>query len=168
MNRAVAPRGFDIVSIGHGSRTLEEMLRILQARGITCVVDVRRFPTSRKFPHFAGAAMRRWLAEARVEYVQMGETLGGYRTGGYEAWMQTARFEAGLEALIERALQERQAGGLVAFMCSERLPWRCHRRFIARALARRGLSVLHVIDERRDWAPGGEDQGATPPEPRSG
>lgn len=161
------PARFDIASIGHGSRTREEMLRVIVARGITCVADVRRFPTSRKFPHFTAAAMRRWLAEARIDYVEMGETLGGYRTGGYEAWMRTPSFQAGLQALVERARRERAAGGLLAFMCSERLPWRCHRRFIARELTRQGFAVLHVIDERRAWVGGVREQGATPPAPRS-
>ena len=155
-----------VASVGHGSRTQEQMRELLLRAGVTCVVDVRRFPTSRKFPHFAAAAMRRWLAEAGVRYVPMGDTLGGYRPGGYEAWMRTTRFREGLMALVELARQEQASGGLAAFMCSERLPWRCHRRFIARALAEEGFGVVHLMDGGRVWP--AAPPPPTPPEARRG
>lgn len=142
-----------IASVGHGSRSQPEMAALLRSRGITCVVDVRRFPTSRLHPHFAAGAMREWLAQAGVTYIEMGESLGGFRTGGYEAWMTTPAFASGLARLEQLAREEQQRGGLLAFMCSERLPWLCHRRFIGRALVRRGWRVVHVIDERREWHP---------------
>lgn len=147
------------------------MAALLKSRGITCVVDVRRFPASRRHPHFAAAALRSWLEAAGIAYVEMGDTLGGFRTGGYEAWMNSPEFGAGLQRLEELAREALRQGGLVAFMCSERLPWRCHRRFIGRALAERGWQVVHIIDERRDWQPreaGNLFEGvATPPGPRS-
>ena len=151
-----------VASVGHGSRTQDEMRALLLQAGVTCVADVRRFPSSRKFPHFAADAMRRWLAEAGVRYVPMGDTLGGFRPGGYEAWMQTARFREGLMALAELARQEQARGGLTAFMCSERLPWRCHRRFIARALTEEGFDVVHLMDGGRIWRPA--PRPPTPPE----
>lgn len=165
---ATRPR---IASIGHGSRSQQEMAALLKSRGITCVVDVRRFPASRRHPHFAAGALRSWLGALGIAYVEMGQTLGGFRPGGYEAWMETADFGAGLERLEELARQALRQGGLVAFMCSERLPWQCHRRFIGRALAGRGWHVVHIIDERRDWHPreAGDlfEAAPTPSEPRS-
>lgn len=159
-------------SVGHGSRSREEMAALLKARGITCVADVRRFPSSRRHPHFAAAALRRWLGEDGIAYVELGETLGGFRTGGYEAWTRTPTFAQGLVRLEELARQALAEGGLVAFMCSERLPWRCHRRFIGRELQRRGWDVVHVIDARRDWRPREQadlfDEAPIPPAPRSG
>ncbi|HEY8487346.1 MAG TPA: DUF488 domain-containing protein [Limnochordales bacterium] len=142
-----------VASVGHGSRSLQAMRELLVHWGVTCVADVRRFPSSARFPHFAAAAMSRWLAEAGVRYVPMGESLGGFRPGGYEAWMKTARFQEGLAELARLARQEQERGGLVAFLCSERLPWRCHRRFIARALAEEGFEVVHLMDGGRVWRP---------------
>lgn len=161
-----------IASIGHGSRSQQEMTALLKSRGVTCVVDVRRFPASRRHPHFSAAALRSWLSAAGIGYVEMGDTLGGFRSGGYEAWTRTPEFGAGLERLEALALQAWRRGGLVAFMCSERLPWRCHRRFIGQALVRRGWQVMHIIDERRDWCPreAGDlfGEAPTPSEPRIG
>lgn len=161
-----------IASIGHGSRSREETRELLQGRGITLVVDVRRFPVSRRHPHFSAEALRAWLGEAGIGYVQMGDSLGGFRPGGYEAWTRTPRFQEGLRRLEHLAREEARRGGLAAFMCSERLPWRCHRRFIGQALAERGWQVAHVIDARRDWRPraGGQstDPAARPPAPSSG
>jgi uncharacterized protein (DUF488 family) len=76
----------------------------------------------------------------------MGETLGGYRTGGYEAYMATPLFRQGLDEA--EALLSQRCGVL---LCSERFPWRCHRRFIARALVARGWRIIHLIDRDRTW-----------------
>ncbi|MGH2375556.1 MAG: DUF488 family protein [bacterium] len=75
-------------------------------------------------------------------YRQSSDTLlGGFRKGGYETHMQTPLFQRGLDER-EGLIRERRG----AILCSESLPWRCHRRFIARALAARGWRVLHIID----------------------
>ncbi|MFQ6058428.1 MAG: DUF488 family protein, partial [Anaerolineae bacterium] len=74
--------------------------------------------------------------------------LGGYRSGGYEAYTESETFAEGL-----RRLEEVAATRQVAVACSERLPWKCHRRFIGRALVQRGWEVRHIIDIEREWVP---------------
>jgi uncharacterized protein (DUF488 family) len=135
----MAPR---IWTLGHGNRGLEEFLELLARNDIEILVDVRRFPTS-KWPHFRSERLRHALGARRVEYRHM-PGLGGFRTGGYLKHMDTEEFREALEDLIQIASKRR-----TAVMCAERLFFRCHRRFIADALADRGWEVLHIIDERR-------------------
>jgi len=108
-------------------------------------VDVRRFPTS-KFPHFKQETLSQSLGEERLGYYYLGKELGGYRKGGYEAYTQTYDYLRGLELLERMASRCR-----CAILCAERLPWRCHRRFIGRSLRERGWQVGHIIDEKRLW-----------------
>lgn len=139
-----------IYTVGHGARSPDEMKRILEAHGVKVIVDVRRFPKSTKFPHFNREAIEEWLSGAGIKYVWLGDKLGGYRKGGYEAYMDTPEFESGIEELECIARVEP-----VAVMCAERFPWRCHRRFIAAALQRRGWEITHIIDEAKTWTPSG-------------
>jgi uncharacterized protein (DUF488 family) len=134
-----------ILTMGTGNRTLEEFILLLRSYSIEMVIDVRSFPKS-KFPHFAGETLAQSLGEAGYGYSFLGKELGGYRTGGYEAYMQTYDFLRGMDLL------ERLAGRCrCAIICAERLPWQCHRRFIGRSLRERGWTVEHVIDEGRLW-----------------
>lgn len=155
-------RACRIVSVGHGSRSQQEMRSLLTGAGITVLVDVRRFPTSSRFPHFSAASLRGWLSDAGIRYVPMGEGLGGFRPGGYPAWMGTPTFRQALQELARLACLEQARGGLVAFMCSERWPWRCHRRYIAQALQALGLEVVHLLDGGRLWVPRRGGLPATP------
>lgn len=108
-------------------------------------VDVRSFPTS-KFAHFKRESMNPSLGEAGFGYSYLGKELGGYRQEGYEAYTQTLPYLVGLE-LLERMSSRCRS----AVLCAERLPWRCHRRFIGRSLQDRGWEVIHIIDEKRVW-----------------
>lgn len=138
-------------SLGHGARPPEAFYRVLEAWGIRRLVDVRRFPRSRRHPHFSRDALERDCAQHEIEYVWMGDLLGGFRTGGYEAHLATGEFARGIERLEALA-----RAGPTAFLCAERDPGRCHRRFIARELERRGWEVAHVIDETTTTATQGE------------
>ncbi|MDQ7849113.1 MAG: DUF488 domain-containing protein [Armatimonadota bacterium] len=138
-------------TLGTSTRSPQEFLDCCRAFGIVRIVDVRRFPTSRRFPHFVQPAFAAWLQAAGIAYVHLGESLGGFRVGGYEAYMASEHFRQGL-ARLEALLREAPA----AVVCSERLPWRCHRRFIARELEARGWAVIHIIDPRRTWVPAGQ------------
>jgi uncharacterized protein (DUF488 family) len=138
-----------IYTLGTSTHSSDEFLEILLARGIARVCDVRSFPGSRRYPQFSQGPFAASLQEAGIDYVWMGESLGGYRKGGYEAHMETPVFEQGLSEL------ERLASELATvFVCAEALPWRCHRRFIAKALEERGWEVVHLIDASRVWVPG--------------
>lgn len=142
-----------VYTLGTSDRTPEEFLSLLAGLGIEAVADVRRFPTSR-FPHFRQEALAPLLQRAGFDYVHLGEKLGGYRSTGYEAFVSTAEFQQGLSQLEELARVRR-----VVVLCAERLPWRCHRRFIGRELARHGFTLEHVIDEKRRWVPRGQSDG---------
>ncbi len=130
----------EIYTVGHSNLPLEGFLELLEAWGIEAVADVRRFPTSRKHPHFSRENLEPALRGAGIEYVFLGEELGGYRPGGYEAHMATPEFRQGLGKLEGLARAKR-----TAIMCAERDPRGCHRRFIAEALLKRGFRVIHIL-----------------------
>ena len=136
-----------IYSLGTSSREPEEFIRVLRTYGIEVVVDVRRFPTSR-YEHFRKEDLRALLELEGIDYVYMGRELGGYRDGGYETYMETEIFDRAL-SILEGIGKKR----VTALLCAERLPWRCHRRFIGSALRRRGWDVIHIVDEGRTWRP---------------
>lgn len=136
-----------IYSIGHSTRSMAQFLSLLDRFQIRIVADVRRFPTSQKYPHFERNFLQQALQEQGIEYVWLGESLGGFRTGGYESYMQTPAFAAGLSSLAALAQAD-----MTAFLCAEKLFFRCHRRFIADRLVISGWSVIHIIDIDRTLA----------------
>jgi len=146
-----------IYTIGHGNRTLEELIALLHRFGISRLVDVRAFPGSRRHPHFGRSELERSLPQAGIEYVWEGQALGGrrkpradsphvaLRNASFRAYadhMETIAFAEGVEGLRSQA-----AGESVAIMCAERLPWQCHRYMISDYLVAQGVEVRHVIDE---------------------
>jgi uncharacterized protein (DUF488 family) len=145
-------------TIGHSTRTLDEVIALLRAHGVSRVVDVRRFPRSRRHPHFDADALARDLPHAGIAYLHT-PGLGGFRraqphsinTGlrnrsfqGYADYMQTADFAHHLATLIAEA-----ADTPTAIMCAESTPWRCHRSLIADALTAQGVEVHHILGTRR-------------------
>jgi uncharacterized protein (DUF488 family) len=138
-----------IFTLGTSTRSMDEFIAIVKARQIARVCDVRSFPGSRRYPHFSKETFSASLREAGCEYEWLGERLGGYRKGGYERHVETAAFQ---EGLTELEMMASQAPSVV--VCAEALPWRCHRRYIAKALEERGWKVVHIIDVSRDWVPG--------------
>jgi len=134
-----------IFTLGTSTRTWEEFIHLLRVHQIEMVIDVRSFPTS-KFAHFKRQSMNPSLGEAGFGYSYLGKELGGYRQEGYEAYTQTLPYLVGME-LLERMSSRCRS----AILCAERLPWRCHRRFIGRSLQERGWEVIHIIDEKRVW-----------------
>jgi uncharacterized protein (DUF488 family) len=136
-----------IYSVGTSTRTIEEFMGILKAYEVEVAADVRSFPRSR-LPHFHGSELARFLAEEGIKYFHLGKELGGYRRGGYEAYIDTPPYHEGLKRLEELA-----RGRTTAFFCAERFPWLCHRRFIGASLSERGWKVSHVIEEGEVWHP---------------
>jgi uncharacterized protein (DUF488 family) len=142
-------------TIGHSTRDWPAFLAALQAHGIEAVADVRRFPASRKYPHFNLEAMARALEQAGIEYVHLPE-LGGRRPArrgspntawrntsfrGYADHMETPEYRAAEDKLIRLSEKKR-----TAMMCAEAVWWRCHRGLIADSLKSRGVEVLHISD----------------------
>ena len=145
-----------IFTVGHSNRPIEDFLSILKAHGISRILDVRRYPTSRKWPHFDAAALAESLRSAGVDYVGLPH-LGGRRRPrpdsphvawreesfrGYADFMDTPDFEAGLARVFELA---RSGSKRPALLCAEAVPWRCHRSLIADALVARGVEVMDAL-----------------------
>ena len=132
-----------IFTVGTSNRSLGEFVHLLRKNAIEMAIDVRSFPTS-QFPHFKREALSQSLGENGLGYLFLGKDLGGYRKGGYEAYMQTYDFLRGVELLERLATRCR-----CAILCAERLPRRCHRRFIARSLEERGWKIVDIVEEGR-------------------
>jgi uncharacterized protein (DUF488 family) len=140
-----------LYTIGHSSRSLDQLVALLAAHGIRHVVDVRRQPASRRHPHFHRRALTAGLAAAGVGYTWL-EALGGLRTpapasphsalddamAGYAEHMATAAFAAAIERLAGLAVAP------TAVMCAEADPASCHRRLLADWLVLHGWDVRHV------------------------
>ncbi len=152
-----------IWTIGHSTRSFEELVALLKENGIETLADVRAFPTSRAFPHFRRDNLERELPQAGLSYVWLGPELGGYRPKSdslgegspnrglrseafrrYADYMLGSRFEKGIRNLLELAARSR-----TAYMCAEKLYWRCHRLLISDYLVSRGVEVWHILDPGR-------------------
>jgi uncharacterized protein (DUF488 family) len=136
-----------IYTLGTSTRSEEVFIELLRHYRIETVLDVRSFPQSR-FEHFKGENLEKILEGQGFHYVYLGKELGGFRKGGYLAYTETAPYQEGI-AHLERVGRE----GITAFICAERFPWKCHRRFIASSLEERGWEVLHIIEKGRVWVP---------------
>jgi uncharacterized protein (DUF488 family) len=143
-----------IFTIGHSTRPVAELVRLLRAHGIRRVVDVRTIPRSRHNPQFNRERLSRTLRGARIHYRHM-PGLGGLRRPnpdsanagwrnasfrGYADYMQTASFADNLERLIKLAGREP-----TVLMCAEAVPWRCHRSLIADALVAHGIEAREIV-----------------------
>ena len=145
-----------VFTIGHGTRPIDEFVDCLAGPGVRTVVDIRRFPTSRRHPQFNGAQLAPALAANGIAYRHV-EALGGRRSGepdedrfacitvgafrSYAARMTTAEWQAALDD----ALAEPEP----CLMCAETPWWRCHRRLVSELLAARGHEVLHLLERGR-------------------
>jgi uncharacterized protein (DUF488 family) len=143
-----------VYTVGHSTRTLDELVAMLRAHDVSAVADVRRFAGSRRLPQFNAEHLAAELPPLELDYLPF-PLLGGRRKAGpgtenagwrnasfraYADYMQTPPFLEGLGRLIAEA--ERRP---VAIMCAEAVPWRCHRSLIADALLVRGWAVLDVM-----------------------
>lgn len=144
-----------IYTVGHSTLSAADFLALLDSHRVQCLTDVRRFPASRRHPHFAREPLAATLSAAGITYVHEPD-LGGYRgtpevdspntawqSPGFRAYadhMDSAEFRAALERLIERAGRE-----TTTMMCAEAVPWRCHRQLISDALVARGFEVVHIL-----------------------
>jgi uncharacterized protein (DUF488 family) len=139
-------------TIGHGTRTLEELVATLQEAGVETLVDVRRYPGSRRNPQFSQTMLAAGLPSADIAY-RHAPDLGGRRSGvpgegrfaclrvaafrSYAAWMSSQEWQRAIAVALGLANP--------CFMCAETLPWRCHRRLIADLLAARDIEVVHLL-----------------------
>ena len=141
-----------VFTIGHGTRPAEQLVTCLREAKVKTLVDVRRFPGSRRNPQFGQAALAETLREAGIAY-RHAEELGGRRTGepgeARFGCIRVAAFRSyaarmGIDEW-QRALAAALAEPAPCFMCAETLWTRCHRRLIAELLVARGHQVTHLI-----------------------
>ena len=146
--------GKEILTVGHSNHEEGAFVELLRGAGVELIADVRRYPGSRRQPHFERTALAAVLLQAGIGYRWLGESLGGRRKPlpdspngawesdqfrGYADHMASEQFAAGLAELERLARKQR-----VAIMCAEACWVRCHRRLIADALTARGWRVLHL------------------------
>lgn len=143
-------------TIGHSTRSIEDFIELLNAHDVELLVDVRRWPASKRFPHFRQEPLATHLEEHGIMYIWR-EDLGGFRkpspdslnkawkTGAFRAYadfMLTTEFET-IMAEMETVAGKARA----TIMCAEAVPWRCHRQLLADAFLVRGWIVRHILDD---------------------
>jgi uncharacterized protein (DUF488 family) len=143
-----------LYTIGHSTRTIEELIATLKAHEIQTLVDIRAFPMSRRLPQFNRESLEQSLPAAGIRYVWM-KSLGGYRKKtledspnialrnqsfrNYADYMLTPEFEEAMSQLVALGEQSR-----TAYMCAERVYFQCHRMLVSDWLVAHGHEVLHI------------------------
>jgi len=146
-----------LYTIGHSTRTLDDLLSALKAHDIQTLVDIRAFPVSRRLPHFNRESLEHSLEQNKIRYVWM-KGLGGYRKKtlddspnpalrnqsfrNYADYMLTDEFHEAITRLLALASESR-----TAYMCAERLYFHCHRMLVSDWLVAHGHEVLHIDAE---------------------
>jgi len=147
-------KSFEIFSIGHGTKSIDEFISLLKKYEVQWVVDVRTIPRSRHNPQFNQEILPESLKKTGIGYIHI-KGLGGLRHSkkdsvntawrkasfrGYADYMQTDEFKENLVKLIDIAKKKQ-----IVLMCAESVPWRCHRSLIADALLVRGIHTEDII-----------------------
>jgi uncharacterized protein (DUF488 family) len=142
-------------TIGHSTRAIGAIIELLKAHQIGLVLDVRRWPASRRLPHFNRESLQAALRREGVGYLWRGD-LGGFRkpapdspnrawrVGAFRAYadfMLSSEFQTIMHEVEELAATRR-----IALMCAEAVPWRCHRQLLADAFLARDWTVRHIMD----------------------
>lgn len=146
-----------LYTIGHSTRTLEELIAALKAHQVATLVDIRAFPMSRRLPHFNREALEKSLPAAGIRYLWV-KALGGYRKKSlqespnialrnqsfrnYADYMLTPEFENAMQDLLALAEHSR-----TAYMCAERVYFHCHRMLVSDWLVGHGHEVMHIDAE---------------------
>jgi uncharacterized protein (DUF488 family) len=161
--RGGSEKSLRLFTVGHSNRSFEDFLSLLREFGIQVVVDIRRYPGSRKFPHFNRAVLCNLLKAEDIEYLWL-EALGGRRHTGtndkspnaglkspgfrnYADHMTTDGFREAVRELVSVAVKLP-----TAVMCAEKLYWKCHRRLLSDHLVAQGVEVVHIVESGRIFA----------------
>ncbi|HLW14487.1 MAG TPA: DUF488 domain-containing protein [Flavobacteriaceae bacterium] len=149
-------KSFTLFTIGHSTRDIKSFIELLLQNKIAVLVDVRRFPVSKKFPHFNKERLAQSLKDRKIEYLHC-EALGGRRKPrensnnliwrnksfqAYADYMETEDFKIAIAKLTSIAEHK-----TTAIMCSEAVWWRCHRALISDYLKVKGWTVIHIISK---------------------
>jgi uncharacterized protein (DUF488 family) len=145
-----------IYTIGHSNHSPEVLLKLLTDAKIEVLVDVRSHPGSQWVLHANSRALKRILRSAGIQYLYMGDMLGGHPTDpdcydpqtgkpNYEVMQNKESFQQGLSMLMEGLKKYR-----ICVMCAEEDPSLCHRNLlVGEGLRRRGVQVLHIRGDGR-------------------
>jgi uncharacterized protein (DUF488 family) len=150
-----------LYSIGHGNRSIETFMDLIQEFRINHLADVRSFPSSRRNPHFDRKNLELMLNKSAISYTWFPD-LGGFRRDGlgntsphvaiqspgfrnYADYMNTASFHTAANKLSQLVT----SGYAACFMCAETVPHRCHRSLLADYLLVQGFEVIHILDRQR-------------------
>jgi uncharacterized protein (DUF488 family) len=136
-----------IYTLGTGRRSEEDFIEILLSYNIEALIDVRSLPRS-KLPVFRKENLENLLRREGIDYHFLGKELGGFRKGGYTAYIITDDFKKGIDLLESVAAVKTSV-----IVCAERFPWKCHRKWISRELHKRGWEVDHIIEKGKLWIP---------------
>ncbi len=136
-----------IHTVGTSTRSRDEFFRLLNGYGIKAIVDIRRFPKSHRYPHFSKESLQKACKWQGLDYIWLGDLLGGFRAKGYESYRKSESYLKGLAQVEEISRREP-----VVLVCAERFPWKCHRLQVARDLEAKGWKVVHIIERDRVWA----------------
>jgi uncharacterized protein (DUF488 family) len=145
-----------IFTVGHSNLSFEQFVLLLKEFEVCFVADVRRYPSSRKFPHFNRDALSKLLTVENIEYLWL-EALGGRRHTrknkkspnislkslgfrNYADYMATNEFRTAVQKLLSIATTKR-----TTIMCAEKFYWKCHRRLLSDYLIAKGIEVFHIL-----------------------
>ena len=141
-----------VFTIGHSTRELDEFVALLRENGIERLADIRRYPGSRRYPHFSRESLATTLPQVGIEYAHIPE-LGGRRQPRADspntAW-RNEQFRAYADHMASDEFRDAvdsllASDKITAVMCAEAVPWRCHRNLLADDLVRRGIEVIHIL-----------------------
>ena len=148
-----------IRTVGHGTLAADQFAALVSGAHVELVADVRRYPGSRRHPHFAGDAMAAWLPGHGIAYhwlpalggrrrVVPGSPNVGLRNEQFRAYadhMGTPAFADAVAELLDLARHR-----LTAVLCAEAVWWRCHRRLLGDHLVLvAGVPVDHLFHDGR-------------------
>src|SRR5437868_15459773 len=148
-----------IWTIGHSTRAIDDFISLLEENEMKLLVDVRAWPSAKRYPQFNKDALAESLTAHGIRYEHFPE-LGGKRMSkpdsrntawrntsfrGYADYMETEQFQKGIERLLDVAAES----GATAIMCAEAVWWRCHRSLIADYLKARGLEVMDTLGAKK-------------------
>lgn len=129
-----------VFTVGYGGRGIDDFIKLLKDNRVEVVVDVRSYPRS-QFEDYNRENLEKRFPMDGLEYIFLGDKLGGLRDGPYQDHMKTQDFKFGIEEVIALAAEKR-----VTLMCAEKHPNACHRRHICDHLAAVGIEVQHIIE----------------------
>lgn len=135
-----------IFTLGTGRRDEEDFIEILFAYDIKTIIDVRRFPGT-KSPALTGQKLKALSEKEGLEYHCLSGGLGGFKKGGYAAYALTEEFRQNIERLEALACNT-----IAVILCSEKFPWKCHRKWISKELQKKGWDIEHILDKGRLWS----------------